>query len=102
MYVCVCVHMCMCVYTGGGMHVCMCVCMCVCVHVCVSVCVRVCVCVHTCQCGRGGHSTALFSLYRFPPSLPREITIYFGGHEISLSPRPQHIILFSSSHYSIL
>jgi hypothetical protein len=44
LYVCACVHMCVCARVC--VHVCVCVCMCVCVHVCAcSVCMQ---CVHVC------------------------------------------------------
>lgn len=53
---CVHVHMCVCVYAGGGMPVCMylCVCIYLCVfvcmhaHVCVCMCLCVCVCMRVC------------------------------------------------------
>ena len=48
MLVCMCVHVCKCVYLCMCVHVCACVYLCMCVHVCTCVCVFMCVCV--CMC----------------------------------------------------
>ena len=50
MYVCIILHVCMCVRACVCVCVCVCVCLCVCVCVCVFVCVCVCVCVCTLHC----------------------------------------------------